>query len=143
MDSYRGTTMRLSYVLRVAVSRGIGGLVEDFPLWVRSAHAGEIVQEPIKVLRLIPIFCPCPAFLSAEVCSCRCYGHSTLTNGHSALTNGHSTLTNGHLTLTNGHLTHTQTVIRHTQTSVAVSSLERIRRHQAPTQSPFCRWQFR
>jgi Vacuolar protein sorting-associated protein 26 len=48
MDSYRGSTVRLRYLLRVTVARGMGGLSEDFPLWVVNSCAEMPPPEQIK-----------------------------------------------------------------------------------------------
>lgn len=49
MDSYRGTTARLRYVLRIVVSKGVGGFSQDFPVWVQNPSKSPPVDEPIKV----------------------------------------------------------------------------------------------
>ena len=50
MDSYRGTTARLRYILRVVVSKGVGGFSQDFPVWVQNPSKSPPADEPIKVL---------------------------------------------------------------------------------------------
>ena len=35
-DSYRGNTVRLRYYLRVTITRGMGGMSEEFPIWVAN-----------------------------------------------------------------------------------------------------------
>lgn len=49
MDSYRGTTARLRYVLRIVVSKGVGGFSQDFPVWVQNPSKSPPVDEPIKL----------------------------------------------------------------------------------------------
>ena len=51
MDSYRGNTVRLRYFLRVTVSRGMGGMAEEFSLWVQNVCKELPPPEPIKVRR--------------------------------------------------------------------------------------------
>jgi molybdopterin/thiamine biosynthesis adenylyltransferase len=71
MDSYRGSTVRLRYLLRVTVSRGMGGISEDFPMWVRNPCRQEMVEEPIKVSP-VPFcankLCVAPAIRSVACC---------------------------------------------------------------------------
>ena len=52
-DSYRGAAVRLRYMLRVTVSRGMGqSVVRDFPFWVRNyADLAPPPGPPIKVRR--------------------------------------------------------------------------------------------
>ena len=52
-DSYRGAAVRLRYLLRVTVSRGMGqSVVRDFPFWVRNyAEQAPPPGPPIKVRR--------------------------------------------------------------------------------------------
>lgn len=49
MDSYRGHTVRLRYVLRVTVSKSVGGFTQEFPLWVQNPCRSLPDEEPIKV----------------------------------------------------------------------------------------------
>ena len=49
MDSYRGNTVRLRYVIRVTVSRGMGGFSDEFPIWVQNSCPEMPPQEQIKV----------------------------------------------------------------------------------------------
>lgn len=49
MDSYRGSSARLRYILRVVVSKGVGGFSQDFPVWVQNPSKSPPVDEPIKV----------------------------------------------------------------------------------------------
>lgn len=49
MDSYRGHTVRLRYVLKVTVSKSVGGFTQEFPLWVQNPCRSLPTEEPIKV----------------------------------------------------------------------------------------------
>lgn len=49
MDSFRGATVRLRYVLRVTLSRSMGSVSDEFPVWVQNATKEVPPQEPIKV----------------------------------------------------------------------------------------------
>jgi hypothetical protein len=49
LDSYRGSTVRLRYVLRVTVSKGVGGFTEEFPIWVQNVSRSPPEEVPIKV----------------------------------------------------------------------------------------------
>lgn len=52
MDSYRGHTVRLRYVLKVTVSKSVGGFSQEFPLWVQNPCKSLPAEEPIKVSML-------------------------------------------------------------------------------------------
>lgn len=49
MDSYRGHTVRLRYVLKVTVSKSVGGFNQEFPLWVQNPCTALPTEEPIKL----------------------------------------------------------------------------------------------
>jgi Vacuolar protein sorting-associated protein 26 len=49
MDSYRGASARLRYVLKVTVSKSVGGFSQEFPLWVQNPCTSPHPDEPIKV----------------------------------------------------------------------------------------------
>jgi hypothetical protein len=58
MDSYRGTTARLRYILRVVISKGVGGISQDFPIWVQNPSQSPPIDEPIKVCcRILIAYC--------------------------------------------------------------------------------------
>ena len=49
-DSYLGLKVRLRYLLRVTVSRGLGqSTSKDFPFWVRNYRPTPPLGDPIKV----------------------------------------------------------------------------------------------
>lgn len=45
-DSYRGVQVRLRYLLRVTVSRGLGSMTKDYPFWVANCSEAPPDQGP-------------------------------------------------------------------------------------------------
>lgn len=66
MDSYRGHTVRLRYMLKVTVSKSVGGFSQEFPLWVQNPCKMLPTEEPIKVR--LPVPCDTAWHLVCSLC---------------------------------------------------------------------------